>query len=341
MASFQKTQDIDILSVRKLYIKGDNNSTLPINYIPLTDGLGGVNWTSVTAVNQGVSFNTLVTTASTFTSGVSTTTFSLLDGPNAGIKTGISGIGGSLYAKAFGQIDVDGVSSIYSYNTTTGNINSNLRFTGSGILNISTNTNLNQIQFFVPNDAISSLSTSLTNITALNSTLVGATNSFNSPFSSIIYNAISSFSTSIGPILTIPRLNTEISSFSTALGPVINPTYLNSTLSTFSTALGPVLTRTNINSSLYTGTLNTSTIYQIGFRQPFIQYGSNILPSGVQSILLPQNYINSNYAIQLSYGNALPSYTKPLNAYNITENGFNVSGDINGNFYWTTYGNTF
>ena len=341
MASFQKTQDIDVLSVRKLYVKGDNNSTLPVNYIPLTDGAGGINWKNVTAVNQGVAFNTLVTTASTFTSAGGNTTFSILDGGNAGLKPNSSGIGGTLYAKAFSQIDVDGVNSIYSYNSITGNLNTNLRFTGSGIINISTNTALNQIQFYVPNDAISSLSTSLKSITSLNSTLVGATNSFNSPFSSIIYNAISSFSTSLGPILTESRLGTAFSSFSTALGPVINTSQLNVNLSTFSTALGPVLTTTNINSSLYTGALNTSTIYQVGFRQPFIQYGSNILPGGIQIILLPQNYTTNNYSIQLTYGNSLPSYVKPLYAYNISQGGFSVSGDVNANFYWTTFGNTF
>jgi hypothetical protein len=341
MASFQKTQDIDVLSVRKLYVKGDNNSTLPVNYIPLTDGLGGINWKNVTAVNQGVAFNTLITTQSTFTSAGGNTAFSLLDGGNAGIRPNNSGIGGTLYAKAFSQIDVDGVNSIYSYDSITGNLNTNLRITGSGIINISTNSAQNQIQFFVPNDAISSLSTSLTNITALNSTLVGATNSFNSPFSSIIYNAISSFSTSLGPITTETRLNTAFSSFSTALGPVMNQAQLNVNLSTFSTALGPVLTTTNTNSSLYSGNLNTSTIYQVGFRQPFIQYGSNILFGGIQIILLPQNYTTNGYVIQLTYGDSFPSYTNPLSAYNISQGGFSVSGDINSRFYWTTFGNIF
>ena len=44
MAGNQKSQDIDTLSVRKIYAKGDNNTTLPENSILLTDGKGGTKW---------------------------------------------------------------------------------------------------------------------------------------------------------------------------------------------------------------------------------------------------------------------------------------------------------
>jgi len=41
MASIQRTEYIDVLSVRKIFAKGDNNATLAANSILATDGNGG------------------------------------------------------------------------------------------------------------------------------------------------------------------------------------------------------------------------------------------------------------------------------------------------------------
>jgi hypothetical protein len=103
-----------------------------------------------------------------------------------------------MYAKAFGQIDVPGQSSIYSFNSYTGQINSNVALIGSGITNISTDTTKNKIQFYTPDTGLSSLSTVLANFKGLNYSLSSTIGSFNSPFSTFIYSAISSFSTSLG-----------------------------------------------------------------------------------------------------------------------------------------------
>ena len=317
MASFQKSQDIDLISLRTILAKGTNNSIIPVDSILVTDGRGGTKWTSITSINTGITFNTFETTPSTFTSATGKTTFSILDGDNAGLVPANTGNSVKMYAKAFGKIDVEGVSSIYSFNTLTGLINSNVKLVGTGIINISTDTTQNKIMFYSPNDATSSLSTVVGNFTGLNTYLSTSIPSFRSPFSTFIYDAISSFSTAQGPIVKLSVMSTEFSSFSTLQGPVVTfpqlfsafstfstvlgptvqlpqlfsafstfstvlgPTVqlpqLFSTFSTFSTVLGPTVTRNDTNGSFYIGNLNTSSLTISGSRQPYIQYGSNTL----------------------------------------------------------------
>ena len=361
MASFKKTLDIDTISIKNLSVKGANNTQIPLNYILVTDGNGSTSWKSISEINGGVSFNTFITRQSTFTASAGNTRFSILDSANAGLAPVGIGNAVTVYAKAFGQIDVDGVSSIYSFNTFTGLINSNVRLTGSGTIRLSTNTALNQIQFYSPNDATSSLSTVVGQFTGLNTYLSTSISSFNSPFSTFIYNAISSYSTVQGPLVTFPQLFSTISSFSTVLGPtvqfpqlfstfssfstVLGPTVqfpqLFSTFSSFSTVLGPTVTRNNTNSNFYIGNLNTSSISFSGLRQPYVQHGSNTLVGGTKVITLTNSYVNTNYSIQLTYAQGSPSYTLPLYSSNVTSNTFSVYGDPTANFFWATYGNVF
>jgi len=361
MASFQKTLDIDTLSIRNLNVKGVNNTQIPINYILVTEGNGETRWRSIAEITSGVSFNTFITRQSTFTATAGNTRFSILDSANAGLAPVGVGNAVTVYAKAFGQIDVDGVSSIYSFNTFTGLINSNVRLTGAGTISLSTNTALNQIQFYSPNDATSSLSTVVGQFTGLNTYLSTSVSSFNSPFSTFIYNAISSYSTLQGPLVTFPQLYSTISSFSTVLGPtvqvpqlystissfstVLGPTVqvpqLYSTISSFSTVLGPTVTRNDTNNNFYIGNLDTSSISFSGLRQPYIQYGSNTLVSGSKVITLTNSYVDANYNIQLTYTRGSPSYTLPLYSSNVTSNTFSVHGNQTANFFWTTYGNVF
>ena len=364
MASFQKSQDIDLISLRTILAKGTNNSIIPVDSILVTDGKGGTKWTSITSINTGITFNTFETTPSTFTSAMGKTTFSILDGDNAGLVPANTGNSVKMYAKAFGKIDVEGVSSIYSFNTLTGLINSNVKLVGTGIINISTDTTQNKIMFYSPNEATSSLSTVVGNFTGLNTYLSTSITSFKSPFSTFIYDAISSFSTAQGPIVKLPVMFTEFSSFSTLQGPVVTfpqlfstfstfstvlgPTVqfpqLFSTFSTFSTVLGPTVTRNDTNGSFYIGNLNTSSLTISGSRQPYIQYGSNTLGvNGSRTITLSPPYINTGYNIQLSYyaENLAPSLTTPLCSLNISYGTFTVLGEASTNFYWTTYGNIF
>ena len=405
MAGNQKSQDIDTLSVRRIFAKGDNNSILAANSALLTDGKGGTQWVDIAAISTGLTFRTFTTTVSTFTSGPGNTQFSILDSSNAGLKPSGSGNSVSVYAKAFGQIDISGQNSIYSFDTVTGTINSNVEIVGSGTIDITTDTSVNKIKFYSPDTGMSSISTMVSNFVHLNGSLSNTISSFNSPFSTFIYNAISSFSTSLGQVVRFNEMQSSISSFSTSLGqairfnemqssissfstslgqavrfnemqssissfstslgPVVNLSQvlstmssissarivdINNAISTYSTLQGPLVTTLNFSSvlstqnyvvQLKTGTLNTSTIQQQGLVQPAIQYGFSTLDSsGTNLMTLTTNYINGNYAVQLSYTDT-SSGIKPLSSSNITSSNFTVYGDNNAKIHWTTFGNLF
>lgn len=300
--------DIDVLSVRKIYAKG-NNQFLPANTVLTTDGLGGTFWTSLSSIASGTSFNAIITTGSTFTSSPGNTKFSILDGSNIGLIPSNTGASATLYSKSFGEINVSGQNSIYSFNTLSGTFNNAVNLIGTGALTISTNTATNRVFFNSPNDAISSLSSLITNMTNLNSGITTAINSFNSPFSTFIYTSLSSFSTSLGPTITTR---------------------------TFASTLS-----TNTSVSFFTNNLKTSTLTISGSRQPFIQYGSGILTNGISVVTLNTSYNNALYIIQLTYASGSSVYTIPLSFSGVTTNNFVVFGDSNAIFHWTTFGNLF
>jgi hypothetical protein len=385
MAGNQKSLDIDTISVRNIFAKGTNNSILTANSALLTDGKGGTRWVDITAISTGLTFKTIATSLSTYTAGPGNTQFSILDSSTAGLVPSGSGNSVSIYAKAFGKIDVPGQDSIYSFEPVSGTINSNVQIVGSGIVGITTDTNLNKLQFYSPDTGMSSISTMVSNFVHLNGSLSNTILSFNSPFSTFIYNAISSFSTSLGPVVRYNELQSSISSFSSSLGPVVRYNELQSSISSFSSSLGPVVnlsqvlsTMSTISSArivdintaissystlqgplvttlnfssvlstqnyivqLKTGTLNTSTIQQQGLVQPAIQYGfSTLNASGSNVMTLSTNYINGNYAVQLSYTDT-SSGTKPLSSSTITSSNFTVYGDNDAKIHWTTFGNLF
>jgi len=192
MASFQKTQYIDVLGVKKIYAKGDNNQNIGAARILTADGIGGTSWED--------------------------------------------------------------------------------------------------------NIALSSVSIVLNNISTINTNLSYNISTFNSPFSTFIYTAISSFSTAL---------------------------------------------YTNTQNSINTRTLNISTLNMAGTRQPFIQYGSANLSGGLVLVTLPTSYINTNYAIQLTYIKNTTAPVVPISFSTVTSSNFQVYGDAATRFYWTTYGNTF
>jgi hypothetical protein len=332
MAGIQKSQDIDTLSVRKIYAKGDNNTTLAANSVLITDGKGGTLWLDISTFQRGVTFNTFETTQSTFTSGPNSSKFSILDGLNAGLIPA-SGNSATVYAKAFGQINVEGQDSIYSFDTYTGTINSNVQIVGSGVVEITTVSSMNKIEFYSPDNGTSSMSTVLANFVGLNNGLSNKIAAFNSPFSTFIYDAISSYSTVQGPLVTFPEMYSTISSFSTSMGPVVTGLNLLSSLSTNNTV-----------AQLNIGNLNVSTFNVLGSRQPYIQYGSNILASNGNMILsLPTPYVNSNYIVQLTYyqlDTTLPNI-RPLYSSNTSVSNVAIYGTANSIFHWTTFGNLF
>jgi len=341
--------DVDILSVRKIYAKGNNNSVLPANTVLTTDGVGGTLWTSLASINAGLAFNTFTTTAVTLNSSPGNTRFSILDNSNIGLlSSGPAEL--TLYSKSFGQINVPEQSSINSFNTVTGQFNNAITISASGTLTLSTNAETNELFLYSPNDAISSLSSLLTNMNSVNTSMTTAINSFNSPFSTFIYTALSSFSTALGSTVQVSQLNQGFSSFSTMLGPTVQVSQLEQAFSSFSTALGPTVTALTFTSTLSTTTsanfvtniLYTSTINISGNRQPFIQYGTGNLSGASTLITLTNPYINSNYIIQLSYRTGTTTFFVPLSFSSVTTSNFIARGDANATlFHWTTYGNLF
>ena len=287
MAAIQKSQDIDTLSVRKIFAKGDDNTTLAANSILVTDGKGGTLWLDMSTFQRGVTFNTFETTQSTFTSGPSSSKFSILDGLNAGLIPSSSGNSATVYAKAFGKIDVQGQDSIYSFDTYTGTINSNVKIIGSGVIDITTDTNQNKIEFYSPDNGTSSMSTVVGNFITLNSGLSDKIAAFNSPFSTFIYDAISSYSTVQGPLVTFPKLYSTISSFSTSIGQVVRYTELQSSLSSYSSIQGPVVTFPQMHTAISSFSTNIGQAVRFNELQSSISSFSTVLGRTIQ---VPQVY---------------------------------------------------
>lgn len=287
MAGIQKSQDIDTLSVRKIYAKGDNNTTLAANSVLITDGKGGTVWLDISTFQRGVNFNTFETSQSTFTSGTSSSKFSILDGLNAGLTPSASGNSATIYAKAFGQINVQGQDSIYSFDTYTGTINSNVGIIGSGIIDITTDTSQNKIKFYSPDNGTSSMSTVVGNFVTLNGGISNKIAAFNSPFSTFIYDAISSYSTVQGPIVTFPQLYSTISTFSTSMGQVVRFSQLQSSLSSYSTIQGPLVTFPQLFSTI--SSFSTSVGQSVVFNQLQSSISSFSTALG-PSIQVPQVY---------------------------------------------------
>jgi hypothetical protein len=158
-------------------------------------------------------------------------------------------------------------------------------------------------------------------------------------------SSISSFSTSLGPVVNLSQVLSTMSSISSAR--IVD---INNAISSYSTLQGPLVNTLNFSSvlstqnyivQLKTGTLNTSTIQQQGLVQPAIQYGfSTLNASGSNVMTLSTNYINGNYAVQLSYTDT-SSGVKPLSSSNITSSNFTVYGDNDAKIHWTTFGNLF
>ena len=85
------------------------------------------------------------------------------------------------------------------------------------------------------------MSTVVGNFITLNGGLSNKIAAFNSPFSTFIYDTISSYSTVQGPLVVFPQMYNAISSFSTSLGQAIRYDELQYSLSSYSTSQGPLV----------------------------------------------------------------------------------------------------
>lgn len=153
MASFNRSEYIDSLTINNLFTRtGNNNSNIPAYRVLTTDGAGGTMWmtfSSISSLQYGAGFHTIKTTLETYNAdNAANATFSLLDGPNAGLINDPTALNTArLYAKAFGQFDISGGNSIGSFDPVTGQVNSNVLFVGTGGINIKGDPQTNTMYF--------------------------------------------------------------------------------------------------------------------------------------------------------------------------------------------------
>ena len=153
MASFNRSEYIDSLTVNNIFTRtGNNNSNIPAYRVLTTDGAGGTMWmtfSSISSLQYGAGFHTIKTSLENYTANnAANATFSLLDGPNAGLINDPTALNTArLYAKAFGQFDISGGNSIGAFDPITNKLNSNVLFVGTGGINIKGDPQTNTMYF--------------------------------------------------------------------------------------------------------------------------------------------------------------------------------------------------
>ena len=153
MASYERSEYIENLTVNTINTRGDNNVNIPAFQFLTTDGEGGTFWStpsSLSSLLYGASFHKIRTSVGTYTADQATNaTFSLLDGPNAGlINDPTASNTAFLYAKAFGQFDISGQqNSIIAFDSLTNKVNSNVLFVGTGGITITGDPQTNTMVF--------------------------------------------------------------------------------------------------------------------------------------------------------------------------------------------------
>ena len=153
MASFNRSEYIDSLTINNIFTRSvNNNSNIPAYRVLTTDGAGGTMWmtfSSISSLQYGAGFHTIKTSLETYTANdAANATFFLLDGPNAGLINDPTALNTArIYAKAFGQFDISGGNSILSFDPVTQQVNSNILFVGTGGINIKGDPQTNTMYF--------------------------------------------------------------------------------------------------------------------------------------------------------------------------------------------------
>lgn len=116
MASSRRTYDTDFLTLRTIYAKYADNSTIPALRALTADGRGGTTWLQPSSFGTNPSFNQIITTGGTYTADLSFNTFRLFAGDGVGMANGSPGSNETyIYSKTFNQIDIKGGDSLKSF----------------------------------------------------------------------------------------------------------------------------------------------------------------------------------------------------------------------------------
>lgn len=302
-ASSRRTLDVDVITLRQVFIRGSNNSNIPSSAVLVSDGVGGTYWSLISSVGTYPSFNRIIIDSNSYSASTTATSFTFLAGPGIGYSDGGPGKNTSyIYAKSFQNLEVPGISTLTAF--TDGRVTSNLTFSSLGGLHLSTDTTSNILWFNAglkniamfsnsPSIALDPTQKKIFPINLQNSTfqLVGiddiqlntdtSTNTIYfgiSTFTSEGYLALSTQayslpSTFLGTASTflVSKLDfsTGVQSLSTSLESSIQ-FYVNaisttnvSTLSTFSSVTGITLSTLSTNSYFSYSTLSTQTFQSI------------------------------------------------------------------------------
>ena len=119
-ASSRRTTDTDFITLRTVYAKYPDNSTIPGLRALTSDGSGGTAWIIPSSFGTNPSFNQIITSGGTYTADLSFNTFQLYAGQGIGMTPGQAGLNQTyIYAKAFDQVKVDGGDTLYAYSNNT------------------------------------------------------------------------------------------------------------------------------------------------------------------------------------------------------------------------------
>ncbi len=147
MASSRRTLDVDLITLRQVFIRGQQNSIIPSTSVLVSDGRGGTYWSLISTVGTFPSFTQYtIDTSNVYRATANSTIFTLNAGPGIGFSDGGSGLNTSyIYAKAFQGIGVPGQSTIAAF--TNGSLTPTLSFSTFGNIAISTDTTTNTLFF--------------------------------------------------------------------------------------------------------------------------------------------------------------------------------------------------
>ena len=325
MASYNTNQYIDTLTVNTIFTKGANNTNIPAFRVLTTDGNGGTIWMSLSSLQYGAAYHTIQTSVGKYTADQATNaTFSLLDGPNAGlINDPTASNTAYLYAKAFGQFDISGGNSIRSYDPITNTVNSNILFVGTGGINIKGDPQTNTM-FFDGRELpfVSTLPYSFNQAVVYSNvpqnTLIASTNK------SIILQAQSASSILgfVGEDLVVIDTNYASNQIQIKLSTltqsnvstlfthdrIIFSTFVNRVeLSTLSTTYGELLSFTNFQNGI--STMSTNIDYKINYNSTIIG-DVNVYSRGISTVW--REFVRENFITGINNTSNLVSTTASL-----------------------------
>ena len=332
MASSRRTFDTDSITLRTVYAKNGNNTNIPALRALTADGSGGTYWRVPSSFGTTPSFNQIATDAGTFTADLSYNIFRLTSGEGIGMTAGPAGSNQTyLYAKAFGQVDVSGANSIYSF--SNGVLNPSFKLAATGSLQLRTNPLNNTIFLDGPlTTQISSGYYGFNKILVIPTLNTITSNTYNLPGTSLFADSPSTqlTMTGIGDVILSSFYSTNsvyftVSSYSAADFLAISTTAnsllssIGSTLGTqyvlktdFSTATGSVSTTSYSNtssvistiygiSSFFVSQFNTLTGL-INARATIVQLNSNVTNFQTSISSFSTNYIELNQYLSSTAG---------------------------------------